>query len=94
MSSSIPCNIQYMLNLIAKNIFKNIDFEVGNIEEKRFSYILDTEFFLNGGRISGLIICLLIANFYGVMNSLRFSPLILSILQVLLFVYLEQFKKT
>ena len=86
--------ISFLWLTFASPLFRNIDLEVGNIEEKRFSYILDTEFFLNGGRISGLIICLLIANFYGVMNSLRFSPLILSILQVLLFVYLEQFKKT
>jgi len=79
---------------IVPPILKNIDFEVGWIEEKRFSYIFDSEFFLNIGRIISLIVCLFIAFYYGTENSLRFSPLILSILQVLLFVYLEQFKKT
>jgi uncharacterized membrane protein len=78
---------------LATPLFKNIDLEVGNIEEKRFSYILDTEFFLNGGRIIGLTICFLIANFYGVSSSLRFSPLVLSLLQVIIFIYLENSEK-
>ncbi|MBI5122425.1 hypothetical protein HZA75_01045 [Candidatus Roizmanbacteria bacterium] len=81
--------ISFMWLTIVPPILKNIDCEVGNIEEKRFSYILDTEFFLNVGRIISLAVCLLIANFYGVTNSLRFSPLILSILQVVLFGVLE-----
>ena len=82
--------INFMWLTIVPPILKNIDFEVGRIEEKRFSYILDSEFFLNIGRIISLVICLLIANFYGVTNSLRFSPLILSFLQVCLFIYLEK----
>ncbi|KKP60368.1 MAG: hypothetical protein UR56_C0025G0019, partial [Candidatus Roizmanbacteria bacterium GW2011_GWC2_34_23] len=86
--------ISFMWLTIVPPILKNIDFEVGWIEEKRFSYIFDSEFFLNIGRIISLIVCLFIAFYYGTENSLRFSPLILSILQVLLFVYLEQFKKT
>ncbi|MEK7177229.1 MAG: hypothetical protein AAB705_00195, partial [Patescibacteria group bacterium] len=85
--------ISFMWLTLATPLFKNIDIEVGNIEEKRFSYILDTEFFLNGGRIIGLVICLLIANSYGVSSSLRFSPLVLSLLQVFLFIYLEKFRK-
>lgn len=82
--------ISFMWLTIIPPILKNIDFEVGPIEEKRFSYVFDSEFFLNIGRIISLAVCLLIANFYGVTNSLRFSPLILSVLQVLLFVYLEK----
>lgn len=85
--------ISFMWLTLASPLFKNIDLEVGNIEEKRFSYILDTEFFLNGGRIIGLAVCLFIANTYGVSSSLRFSPLVLSLLQVLLFIYLEKFRK-
>jgi len=74
-------------------VLKNIDQEVGQIEEKRFSYVLDTEFYLNGGRLTGLVICLLTAIYFGTENSLRFTPLILSILQIILFVYLEKFRK-
>lgn len=74
-------------------ILKNIDLEVGQIERKRFSYILDSEFFLDVGRIVSLAICFFIAIYYGTENSLRFSPLILSCLQILLFIYLEKFRK-
>lgn len=77
----------------ASPVLKNIDLEVGKIENKRFSYVLDTEFFLNSGRIIGLVICLLIAVYYGTENTLRFSPLILSAFQVFLFIYIEKFRK-
>ncbi|MEK7597736.1 MAG: MFS transporter [Patescibacteria group bacterium] len=75
-------------------ILKNIDLEVGQIERKRFSYLLDSEFFLDVGRIISLAVCLFIAIYFGTENSLRFSPLILSCLQIFLFVYLEKFKKS
>ena len=74
-------------------ILKNVDLEVGQIEGKRFSYILDSEFFLDVGRIISLAVCLFISIYYGTENSLRFSPLILSCLQILLFIYLEKFRK-
>lgn len=83
----------FMWLTLASPLFKNIDLEVGNIEEKRFSYILDTEFFLNGGRIVGLVVCLFISNTYGVSSSLRFSPLVLSLFQVFLFIYLENLER-
>ena len=86
--------ISFLWLTLATPLFKNIDLEVGNIEEKRFSYILDTEFFLNGGRIIALAICLFIAIYYGTENSLRFSPIVLSLFQVFLFVYLEKWGKT
>jgi len=82
--------ISFLWLTFVSPVLKNIDQEVGQIEEKRFSYVLDTEFFLNAGRIIGLIICLFIAIYHGTENSLRFSPLILSILQVMLFVWLEK----
>lgn len=74
-------------------ILKNIDLEVGQIEGKRFSYVLDSEIFLNIGRLASLAVCLMITNMYGVSLSLRFSPLVLSLFQVFLFVYLEKFRK-
>lgn len=71
------------------SILKNVDLEVGQIEGKRFSYILDSEIFLDIGRLISLAICFYIAISYGTENSLRFSPLILSIFQVVLFGVLE-----
>lgn len=82
--------INFLWLTFASPVLKNIDLEVGQIEEKRFSYVLDTEFFLNGGRIFGLIICLLMAIYFGTENSLRFSPVILSCLQVMLFGWMEK----
>lgn len=84
--------ISFVWMTFAPPVLKNIDFEVGHIEGKRFSFILDSEFFLNVGRIISLVICLLIYLYFGTENSLRFSPIILSILQVFLFVYLEKWK--
>jgi YQGE family putative transporter len=81
--------INFLWLTFASPLFKNIDQEVGQIEEKRFSYVLDTEFFLNGGRLIALGICLAIALNFGTESSLRFSPLVLSILQVGLFGWLE-----
>ena len=86
--------ISFIWLTFAPPVLKNIDFEVGQIEKKRFSYILDSEIFLNAGRIIALTICLLIANSYGVVNSLRFTPVILSVFQVALFAYLERRVKT
>jgi YQGE family putative transporter len=74
-------------------ILNNVDLEVGQVEEKRFSYILDSETFLNIGRIVSLFICLMMTNVYGVYFSLRLSPLILSLFQVFLFICLEKFRK-
>lgn len=84
--------ISFLWLTFASPVLKNIDQEVGQIEEKRFSYVLDTEFFLNGGRLIGLVICLLMAFYFGTENSLRFSPVILSILQVGLFGWVENRK--
>ena len=86
--SGLTINLMWLT--LAPPLFKNIDLEVGSIEEKRFSYILDTEFFLNGGRLIGLVICLFTAIYFGTENSLRFSPLILSILQMGLFGWVER----
>jgi len=86
--------ISFIWLTFAPPVLNNIDLEVGNIEEKRFSYILDSEFFVNAGRIIALAISLIVSIYYGVTNSLRFSPLILSCLQVLLFIYLEKFRKS
>lgn len=84
--------INFLWLTVSPPVMKNIDLEVGEIEGKRFSYILDSEFFLNVGRISSLVVCLLIANSYGVSSSLRFSPFILSLFQVVLFIYVEKVK--
>ena len=82
--------ISFLWLTFASPVLKNIDQEVGQIEDKRFSYILDTEFFLNGGRLIGLVICLIIAFCFGTEHSLRFSPIILGLLQVGLFMWLEK----
>ena len=82
--------INFLWLTAAPIILKNVDLEVGQIEGKRFSYVLDSEIFLNIGRIASLAVCLIVTNVYGVSSSLRFSPLVLSLFQVLLFIYLEK----
>jgi MFS family permease len=84
--------VNFLWLTISPPVMKNIDLEVGEIEDKRFSYILDSEFFLDVGRIISLAVCLFIALKFGTENSLRFSPIILSILQVGLFGVLERQK--
>jgi len=74
-------------------IMNNIDVEIVSSEEKRFSYILDGEIFINIGRSSAAIICLILAMFISDKSALRYGSLILSCIQVLLFIYLEKFRK-
>lgn len=71
-------------------IMRNIDLDSFNSEETRFSYILDSEIFLNIGRVFGCILFLFIAFKAGDLFSLRYSPLILAIIQFFLFTYIER----
>lgn len=75
-------------------IMRNIDLDSFNKEEVRFSYILDSEIFLNIGRVFACLLCLFIAFKAGDLFSLRYSPLILSIMQLFLFIYLEEKKNS
>lgn len=75
-------------------IMNNIDVEIINSEEKRFSYIFDGEIFINMGRASAAVICLILATFFSDNSALRYGSLILSCIQVLLFIYLEKFRKS
>ncbi len=74
-------------------IMNNIDVEIINSEEKRFSYIFDGEIFINIGRSSAAVVCLILAMFISDNSALRYGSLILSCIQVLLFIYLEKFRK-
>lgn len=74
-------------------IMRNIDLDSFNSEDTRFSYIFDSEIFLNIGRIFAGFLFLFIAFKVGDIFSLRYSPLILSCIQLLLFVYLEGIRK-
>ena len=74
-------------------VMKNIDSDTINHEDNRFSYILDSEIFLNIGRIFSGLVCLAIAYRAGDINALRYSPVLLSVIQVLLFTYIENMKK-
>ncbi|KKP32771.1 MAG: hypothetical protein UR23_C0055G0005 [Candidatus Roizmanbacteria bacterium GW2011_GWA2_32_13] len=85
--------INFIWLTVAPLIMNNIDVEIVNNEEKRFSYILDGEIFLNIGRSSAAVICLILALSINDAAALRYGSLILSCLQVLLFVYLERIRK-
>lgn len=74
-------------------IMRNIDLDSFNSEDTRFSYIFDSEIFLNIGRVFAGFLFLFIAFKVGDIFSLRYSPLILSCIQLLLFVYLERIRK-
>lgn len=74
-------------------IMNNIDVEIVTNEEGRFSYILDGELFLNIGRSTSAVICLIITISISDFAALRYGSLILSAFQVLLFIYLEKFRK-
>lgn len=71
-------------------VMKNIDLDSFNREEIRFSYIFDSEIFLNIGRVSGCLLCLFIAFEFNDLFALRYSPLILAVIQFFLFVTLEK----
>lgn len=85
--------INFIWLTAAPLIMNNIDVEIVNNEEKRFSYILDGEIFLNIGRSSSAIICLILALSINDIAALRYGSLILSCIQLLLFVYLEKIRK-
>ena len=63
------------------------------IQEKggKYVYIVDAETFLNIGRILSLTICLLLTLFFNQNMALRFSPILLNFL--LLVMLLFSFKK-
>lgn len=82
--------INFLWLTVAPLVLKNVDLEVGEIEDRRFSYVLDSELFLNIGRLLSLFVCLIIANYIGVAASLRFSPIVLSAFQVILFGILQK----
>ncbi len=71
-------------------IMRNIDLNSFNSEETRFSYIFDSEIFLNIGRIFAGFLFLFIAFKVGDTFSLRYSPLILGIIQLFLFIFIEK----
>ncbi|KKP86043.1 MAG: Transporter, MFS superfamily protein, partial [Candidatus Roizmanbacteria bacterium GW2011_GWA2_35_8] len=75
-------------------VMKNIDLNTVNHEDTRFSYILDGEIFLNIGRVFSGLVCLAIAYKAGDINALRYSPILLSVMQVFLFIYIENMKKS
>ncbi len=85
--------INFIWLTAAPLIMNNIDVEIINNEEKRFSYILDGEIFLNIGRSSSAVICLILALSINDIAALRYGSVILSCIQILLFVYLEKFRK-
>lgn len=74
-------------------IMNNIDVEIITNEEGRFSYILDGELFLNIGRSTSAVICLVIAASINDLTALRYGSMMLSAIQVFLFIYLEKFRK-
>ncbi len=71
-------------------IMRNIDLDSFNSEDTRFSYILDSEIFLNIGRVFSCLLCVFLAFKVGDLFSLRYSPLILSIVQLFLFIFIER----
>lgn len=85
--------INFIWLTAAPLIMNNIDVEIINNEEKRFSYILDGELFLNIGRSSSAVICLVLALSISDITALRYGSLVLSFVQVLLFIYLDKFRK-
>jgi MFS family permease len=82
--------ISFLWLTVSPLVMKNIDIDSYNRKESRFCYILDSEIFLNIGRVFGCFLCLSITFFAGDLFSLRFSPFILSIIQFFLFLYLEK----
>ncbi|EKE13786.1 MAG: hypothetical protein ACD_12C00818G0002 [uncultured bacterium] len=85
--------INFIWLTAAPLIMNNIDVEIINNEEKRFSYILDGEIFLNIGRSASAVICLVLALLISDVTALRYGSLVLSFVQVLLFIYLDKFRK-
>ena len=62
--------------------FNAIDSEQAEFGHPHFAYIFDQELFLNIGRLLGIGVFLWIAHQFGTMQSLRYSPFILAILQI------------
>ncbi len=85
--------INFIWLTAAPLIMNNIDVEIINNEEKRFSYILDGEIFVNIGRSTAAVICIVLALSMGDITALRYGSLILSCAQLTLFVYLEKIRK-
>ncbi|MDO8741557.1 MAG: hypothetical protein Q7J11_00240, partial [Candidatus Roizmanbacteria bacterium] len=85
--------INFIWLTAAPLIMNNIDVEIINNEEKRFSYILDGEIFVNIGRSAAAIICIVLALSMSDITALRYGSLILSCIQLTLFVYLEKIRK-
>jgi len=86
--------INFLWLTLSPLVMRNIDTDSLSHEEMRFGYIFDSEIFLNIGRVIGCFLCLFIAMAVGDLFSLRYSPLILGIMQLFLFVYLERRKKS
>ena len=84
--------INFLWLTAAPLIMRNIDLDSFNREDTRFSYILDVEIFLNIGRSSSAVICLILALSVSDITALRYGALVLSCLQILLFIYLEKFR--
>ncbi|MDA8611394.1 MFS transporter [Candidatus Pacebacteria bacterium] len=57
----------------------------------RYSFIFDNEFFLNTGRVGGVLIVILLVYVFSETNMLVYGPIIVALLQVfLLFVFLKK----
>ncbi len=82
--------INFIWLTVSPIVMNNIDTDVINRRESSFSYIFDSEIFLNIGRVGSILMSILIAIYYGDDVSLRYSPIILSLIQFILFSFLEK----
>ena len=61
-----------------------IEYDTKNISEDGYKYIVDREVFLNLGRLVGAGVFVLLGAALSYSSALRFTPLILSILQLVI----------
>lgn len=84
--------INFIWLTLSPLVMRNIDLDSQIKKESRFNYVLDSEIFLNIGRIICCLLCVGLAFYKGDTFSLRYSPVFLSVIQFLLFVFLEKRK--
>lgn len=83
----------FLWSTFAPVLLNSIDYEIVKQENIRYSYLVDSELFLNSGRFLSALVCLLLIFFTNEYFALRFTPIFLYVSALSIFIPLNLIKK-
>ncbi|MFA7193615.1 MAG: MFS transporter [Candidatus Paceibacterota bacterium] len=93
----LPSSVSFISYILIGSIFSNLyyvgaepiilaesEIEMSNNEKEEYSFIFDNEFFLNFGRVVGILVFVLLVYVFSQSFALKFGPLLVGLLQLVL----------